>query len=184
MGTIQPARFLSHSGQILPGVRRVVNVATPAAGNDWTVIVPAGVQWSVRAGAAIFQASAQAATRLPGSRLTIDGVIVWQMYQSAGIDAGGFNLFSYTTATSPTQVGGLGDGVIIPFPDVWIPEGSLVQSFTNSLQSGDTYGNVALLIEEVYVTNAQLSELERANEALELKMARSLAAAATTNNGA
>lgn len=170
-GTIQPSRFLSHTGRVLPGVRRVVQVPNPAAGADWSVTVPAGVQWRVLSGVSTLTTSAIAATRHPTIDVTVDDVLVYIGPFSASIVANAAAQFSiYVDVASPIVASGTSDPfMIMPF-DI-IPQGGVIASHTNSLEAGDQWSATSLWVEEVYVTDAQLSEDARLHAQLERDIA-------------
>lgn len=184
MGTIQSARFLSHTGHILPGVRRALRVPTPAAGTDWSVTVPAGVQWNVRAGVGTLTTAAVAGSRYAGASVTVDGVATWQANLPAGQAESLAYVYTLAATVSAAVTTVAASGLIVPLPNLWLPEGTAIGSSTIGLLAGDQWSAIALTVEEVYVTNSQLSELERASEAETLKLERTMAAALAANNGA
>lgn len=164
MGVIQPSRTLTHAGSILPGVRRVLQVPSPAAGQDWIVVVPAGVQWWILGGVASLTTDATVANRLVNAIATVDGLQIWNV-QTAYAQAASLVL-SYTFESS----GGLfpgpngGNREIMPFPGAELPQGSVFGVHTANLDAADQWSNISLWVEEYYFTNAQLSELERSKE--------------------
>ena len=184
MGTIQPARFLSHSGQILPGVRRTLPVNKPAADTDWKVTVPSGVQWNVRAGTATLVTSATAGSRYAGVTVTVDGLLTWSITSNAAQAASETYPYSFTASTSSGYYASSAYGSVLPLPDMWLPEGTVIASLTFGLLAGDQWQNIALSVEEVYVTNGQLSEIERSVEAIDMMLARqAVASAGSAQNG-
>lgn len=170
-GTIQPSRFLSHTGQVLPGVRRIVNVKNPAAGADWSVTVPAGVQWKVIGGAANFTTSATVDSRHPfmivkwdGYRLSTAGTVV-SIAASSGLTLG------ITSDPAVAYAIGVAQEVGLTLPNLYFPDGTTIGTNTASLQAGDQWSSIALWVEEVYVTDAQLSEDARLHAELERDIA-------------
>lgn len=171
-GTIQPSRFLSHTGYVLPGVRRIVNVSEPAVATEWSVAVPAGVQWRILGGTAALHTDATVANRQPNAIVTIEGVQVSSAVSPATITAG-----SDVTYTAITDVVVANDtvhndkqGLIYPF--VFIPQGGTIGTSGSNLQAGDQWSAIALWVEEVYVTDAQLSEAARIEAELNREIAQ------------
>lgn len=166
-GNIQPARFLSHTGKILPGVRRVVQVPNPAPATGWNVTVPAGVQWYVLAGYADLATDATVGNRFIGMKLTVNGVLVKNVATSGAIAP---------SSTAPVNFGS-GPGVqsgqtgavygLVPLSNGLLPTGSNVAMTASGYGAGDQWSSIALWIEEVYVTDSQLSEIQRERETLQ-----------------
>lgn len=166
-GAIQPARFLSHTGKVLPGVRRVVQVPEPAAGADWTVTVPGGMQWYILSGTATLTTSATVDNRQPVITETVDGVTIWPGLQSLSFGAS-------TTKVIPVLLdGGFVSGaategdIFLAAPSNLLPPGTVIASDTALLQVGDQWSAISLWVEEVYVTDNQLSEIARLHADLE-----------------
>ena len=165
MGAIQPARFLTHSGKILPGVRRIVHVPNPAAGADWQTVVPAGVQWRILSGIATLTTSAAAGNRGATSTVIVDGVLIWNGHSSA-FTAGS------TAQVYPIVVGGANEQTYITngveslwYQDVFYPQGSVIGTSTSSINVADQWSAISLWVEEVYFTDSQLSTIETLREA-------------------
>lgn len=170
-GTIQPSRFLSHTGQVLPGVRRVVQVTNPAAGADWTVTVPAGVMWEVRAGVATLTTSATVDTRVPTMGVTVDDTLVWSVPWPSGQAAGKVVTFPVGTGMANGAVYANGSSPALLLPDDLLPQGAVIATSTALLQVGDQWSGISLWVEEVYVTDPQLSEDARLHAELERDIA-------------
>lgn len=160
-------RFITGEGKRLPGVRRVVKVANPAAGTDWSVAVPSGVMWRLATGVATFTASAAVANRFPGlSFVTSDGMI----FRSPDGNAIAANVVSnrtYVCNGINAQTINNGQWSEVAVPDVWIPSGTLVSSNTTAMDVADQWSNINLYVEELYATDQLLSEWhEREMEAI------------------
>lgn len=160
-GTIQPARFLSHTGKVLPGVRRVVQVASPGAGNNWQVVVPGGVQWFVIGGQFTLTTDATVANRLPAMTVTVNGVGVWYVQPSNALPAGSVGKYTVVSGLSQTGNVGFASGQIVVLPPTWVPEAAVIASSVVNLDATDTLTGITLWVEEVYVTDQQLSEIAR-----------------------
>ena len=161
MGTIQPARFLTDAGQILPGVVRVVTQPNPAAGADFTVNVPAGVMWKIISGQATLTTSATVATRIPQIQLTSQGHDIG-VYPGNETDAASITAVVTFSQCLPSvsAPGGLNNSTIA-LPTYPLVQGDTFGSDTVALQAGDQWSAIAFAIEEIYFTNPQLAELER-----------------------
>lgn len=160
-GVIQPARFLSHTGKILPGVRRLVPVPNPAPEAEVSVEVPAGVQWFLLGLIVSLTTSAAVGNRGTSLRLTVQGVEVWSIpgfYQAAAgtvatvVGLGGVAPVAYADQTSDATV---------PLPTFNLEPGSIITTGSYGLLAGDQWSMPGLYIEEIYVTDPQLSEIAR-----------------------
>lgn len=163
-GAIQPARFLTDTGDILPGVSRVVKVPAPGAGNEWSITVPGGVQWKILSGRAQLVTSATVATRIPEIQLTSEGVDIGRYPCNVTVTAGVTSRVAFSQQLGTfTPVAGVVDG-FIALP--WFPlgPGDTISSLTTALQAGDVYDSINIRIAEYYFTNQQLSEIERYTE--------------------
>lgn len=151
-------RFITGEGKRLPGVRRVVNVANPAAGADWSVAVPSGVMWRLTTGVATLTTSAAVANRLPGlSFVTSDGMI----YRSPDDNAIGANVVAnrvYVCNGVNAQTVNNNSWSEVAVPDMWIPSGTLISSNTTAIDVADQWSNIHLFVGELYATDQLLSE--------------------------
>jgi hypothetical protein len=161
---IQPARFLTDAGRILPGVRRLVNVPSPASGADFTQVVPGGVMWRVSSAQAFYLASATVASRNIGVSLSVNGSTVWLSRNTSALTASQQATMNFASGLPLFLGGGNGSDILIPLPQAVIPPGGVIASSTNQLQAGDQWSGIAMWIEEYYFTDQLLSELERERE--------------------
>lgn len=129
------------------GRMRVVTVANPAAGTDFSVTVPAGVVWKLEGFAALYTASAVAADRLPVFEIT-DAVpnLITETFANAAITAGlavrlaGFQgAFPFATAT---------DGLLSLPVNLRLLPGWIFKSVTAGKQAADQWSAIALTVEE------------------------------------
>lgn len=158
MGSGDDPVFLSPYGRRLPGVRRAVNIAAPAAGADISLKVPGGVMWRVVSLHATLTTSAVAGSRFPGWVVKVDGVTV--VNYSAGISNtanGGPNDFTFAPGAGAAVQAAFFSGWI-PIPDFIMPSNAVFGPITNGLLAGDQWSAGGLLIEELYVTDQELSE--------------------------
>lgn len=166
-GVPSAARFLSRTGDIYPGARRVVPVAQPAAGSNWQVVVPGGVMWNIRAGVATFTADATVANRLPGLLVTVNGQQVWNIADNTPVLASTSVTMNFASGFQAIQSGAGGTRLLLPLPDVNLPSGAVVQSQAAGEDTGDQWTGVNLYIEEYYFTDEQLTEIEAGREQAE-----------------
>jgi hypothetical protein len=132
-----------------PGFIYGFNVANPAAGNDFTQIIPALVRWRLKSIYALFTASAVAANRFPNWNLTLLTGGLYRGQAIAAVLASTNSLIigiAGATYTPPAEFQ-LIQYIPIP-PDLIMPAGSVISSFTPNKDVGDTWTNITLNIEE------------------------------------
>ena len=138
------------SDRHVPGVRRVVTVASPAAATDWSVTVPGGRTWKIVLGQWQLVTSSNAGNRYVRAQFTIHNQVVW-----TSVDNTAFTLTSNTetisVATSATAgVYNNANGYsVLNIPQLWLPDGSQFGTQT-SFQTGDQYQSIRLLVEELF----------------------------------
>lgn len=153
-----PPRFVSREGLVLPGVRRTINVPNPAAGAGWSVAVPGGVQWRVLEAQYSFVSDAVVANRIPRIEYVQGGNVTW--FRGS---------LTITASSNITIVGNISDApsgadqqvfsfLYCPMPKWWLDPGDSVQGLVSAIDPGDQVSNIFLIIEELYATNADLSE--------------------------
>ena len=151
-------RFITREGKILPGVRRVVNVPQPAAGSEWSVQVPAGVTWRVLGGQYSFGTSAVVGNRIITLQSVIDvAVVAWTFYNATIPASNGITVIvlpgpNFSTGTA------LNGRTQLFMPYMFLPAGAIIGSWSSGLDAGDQYSGIHLYIEELYATDAVLSE--------------------------
>lgn len=170
-GTIQPSRFLSHTGQVLPGVRRVVNVPEPAAGTNLSVTVPAGVQWWVTAAYGTFLASATVSNRNLYTFVSVNGQVVWQVSQGATVVASSTGVFGLQSTSGYTGQTTATFRSIISLPDAPLPQEAEIAVSADGMEADDQFRAMTMWVEEIYVTDAQLSEMARMEAELQRDVA-------------
>lgn len=167
VGTIQPARFLSHTGRVLPGVRRVVQVPSPAAGADWSVTVPGGVQWRILSGLSTLATSVTVGHRYPDAKVSVDGEQVYGITANGGIDESA--TIVYAIVTDPNTAGAWNGSAtnLYAYPFTFFPQQAQIGVTTSNLDVADQWSNIVLWIEEVYETDQQLTQRELDKETVE-----------------
>lgn len=166
-GTIQPSRFLSHTGQIMPGVRQVVTTGKPVAGAGWSVVVPAGVMWWVIAARFYMTTSATVASRYAYLSVAVDGTTVWDGAAELAQVASTTILYSFSSTVSYQPVTTSTNSSLVPFPDVLLPQGGVITGNIYNIDAADQVSAASLYIEEYFFTDAQLSEDARLHAELE-----------------
>ena len=123
-----------------------LTIANPAAGAEWSVTVPTGEQWIVRAVRARFVSSAAVATRFP-NLVEDDGAgnLTVQSAPATGIAAaqtwdiswfhGAVNIQNNNVQCNPWTL------------DTRMPPGFLIRSITGNIQAADQWSAIALLVE-------------------------------------
>jgi hypothetical protein len=130
-----------------PGILRSINVATPAAGVEWSQTVPTGARWVVRAGNSVFTASGAVANRSPAIVFDDGATILY----TASVDT-----FRTAGQGATPQLGPVFKGASVDNAGFVVPMGSLmalfagwrIRSITGSIQAADTWTLIQLLVEE------------------------------------
>lgn len=175
MRGVTPARFLTLDTEILPGVRRQAVVPNPAAGSDWTFTVPGGCIMRMLGGTATLTTSATVANRNLGMVTRMFGQPVQLAANTANITASSTATPLYQLGTTTNLLSVIMGYSQIVFVTQWLNEGDSISSFTTNLQAADQYSGIYLAIEEVRVTNEQLTELQAEKEQREAQEASSIA---------
>jgi hypothetical protein len=167
-GTIQPARFLTDTGEIRPGVRQVINVPNPAAGADWTYTVPGGQMCKVVAGTfTVAIAADSGASEYLFVALGSAGITVWRTVYESPDPSVTFPVYiSQVSQAYPS--GDEGRGVSTSLPNYVLSSGDTVGTEGINYAADDQYSAIALLIDVYYFTDEQLSALEVQKQAAEL----------------
>lgn len=171
MGTIQPSRYLSHTGKILPGVRRVFTVPQPAADAGFNFTVPGGVQWWVLSAFFTLLTSATVANRSVDATVTVDGLQIGEFVSGFAQVASTTGVYGLQSTGGYTAASVTTNGVMISLPGGQLPEGTTVAVNATNLSAGDQFSACNLWIEETYVTDPQLSEIARTRQELDREIA-------------
>lgn len=141
--------FTGNGVSALWGQRREVLVPAPAAGANWSYLLPSGYLHRVQLGHALLITSAQVASRQLGVQITdSDGALWWKMHQATGIPAAKHVHAFYNTSTT-TLASGPAEWVLVQLPEILLPAGFKVESFTTEIQTEDQYSDVRLLVEQL-----------------------------------
>lgn len=157
-----PARFLTHEGRVLPGVKQAIAIPEPPAGSEWSLTVPGGEQWMPLSLHYVLTTSAAVGNRYPGVAVYCAGLEVYRAICVTAIAAG--DVIDYTAVAGSGIVnGGTTAGIgMVQFPFVYLNAGDSLSSLTPGLQAGDQYSAVNALVERVFVTDSDITE--RADE--------------------
>lgn len=150
---------------------RPVFIASPAAGAEWSFVVPGGVTWEVIAVRAAFVTSAVVATRIPELDFTdADAKILGRIPPPATQVA--------STSTNILWNRGFGDhlnsggisGAALPF-DLPLSSGYTLRSNTFAIDVGDQWSAIVLFVREWDVT-ALMQEVEELDEQFQAYLSR------------
>lgn len=123
-------------------------VANPAAGADWIQTVPTGARWRLWATSASLTTSAAVANRSSSLRLD-DGVTpLWQAGHNVVQTAGITLLWTFTLGLANLVLASGTASTQPMLPVATLLAGWRIQSFTSSLQAGDQWSAIRLLVEE------------------------------------
>ncbi len=138
-----------HESQLSGGGKsKLVTVANPAAGANFTTTVPSGEHWIVKAVFFKLTTDANVANRLVGLKLDTDGdgkslVLFNANAHSAGWV--GYHNFSHSGAGSERT----GDYWLSPLPpDIHITEGGIIASLITNIQATDQIADIRILVEQ------------------------------------
>ncbi len=140
-------------------VRRVVPVPSPAAGADWSVAVPGGTLWVVRALKAQLATSAVVANRIPNLRVTDGTNVVCQIAHQQNITTGTTSILSWIAGWPGPFYGNLNQSLTDWFPEFPLHGGYVVGPVTANLDAGDQWSAIVATVDEYEVRG-----LERAWE--------------------
>jgi len=130
-----------------PGNITGVFGATPPAGSDWLITVPANTRWKVLQTSSSFQASAAVANRLISLQAFVFGFSTFVGEASVPVPASGSrSVLSWpSSAYTPADTNHL---IVSQQPDLFMRSGNTIESFTVGIQAGDQWGGVGMLVEE------------------------------------
>ena len=133
----------------IPGVRNVINVTNPGAGNEWSILLGQGYYWRLLCGQATLTTSAVVANRFPGIQLFDSNVNLFTLEVQAAVVA--------STTVTVTYVGGVvATPTVVNTPDfliggpaMWIEPGYTLRSVTPGKDPGDAYTAINLWFEQL-----------------------------------
>jgi hypothetical protein len=150
--------FLTNDTHVLEGVRRVVMVANPGAGADWSVTVPGGHQWRLIGGAGVFTTSAVVANRFSALQVSdSDGVFYFNGSTSAQAASLAITtVYVPSTALFPASL--FGPRNLVPFSPTWLRPGDILAASTFAIDVGDQWTSVRLRVEDCIYDNTALTD--------------------------
>lgn len=129
------------------GFLQRVTVATPAAGADWTITVPAHTRWRVTAGTATLTTSATVANRIAQVKLD-DGATAYFFGQpNQVVPASQTVSVNISRTSAPAATNNPNVSTLLP-PESLIPSGHRISSSTTNIQAADTYTAISIFVEE------------------------------------
>ncbi len=145
--------------------RRVVKGVTPAAGADWSVIVPGGRAWRVVSIAASLVTSAAAANRAPGLVVS-DGSTQFVNAGPSGVQAASLT-YAYGWYHSAAGIG-FSTWRTQPIPELFLPAGFVIASSTALMDAGDQWSAPVLWVVETTVREGPTDLAEAPDMVVEL----------------
>lgn len=133
-----------------PGNIRVMTVANPGAGADWSLSVTLNARWRIRSANALLTTSATVANRLPQIRLQHLSNVIWLGPPSQAVPAStAANVSSSNAQVSATTVPTVVN-CALPSEPTLLGNGATtsVSSVTANIQAADQWSNIAVEIEE------------------------------------
>jgi len=131
------------------GVTRSVTIANPAAGSDWSIVLPTGVLWILNSVSATLVTSATVGNRTPALVVTDNtGHIV---YNGAAAYAQAASLtwtYSWSGGGIAPPAGTTQNGGSIP-AGLRVPAGWTIMTATPNRQAGDQWQNIVLGVQEL-----------------------------------
>lgn len=135
-------------------VREIV-VAPPAAGAEWSQTVPPGAAWEPLSILEAFTTSAVVANRTPRIRVSDpDGGLVSRVASTIVQAASGTNRYTFLPTVTASVTANAAT-IVLPLPAVLIPSGWVIASDTSTIDVGDQYTGVILVVREWSVPAVQ-----------------------------
>lgn len=127
---------------------RVVRLADPAAGTDWTLQAPGSSTWRVTSMVARFVTSAVVANRFPRFQAT-DGTSTWWLQPSTAVVAAGATV-DYALNTGASQEALTGGIAIGPLPaaGLLLRPGHRFTVATDLIDAGDQWSRLVFMVDE------------------------------------
>lgn len=151
--------FLSDESRVLRGVKRTVTVPAPASATDWSVTVPGGRQWRIRAAFATLVTSATAGSRFVGASITDGNATLWRMQNTAAHPASTTAGYTFAQTRAPLNITGISNFGPIELMFGWYPAGYTIASLVNGYQAGDQWSAVNIAIEELLFDDTTLTDM-------------------------
>jgi hypothetical protein len=130
------------------GLTRSVTVANPAAGADWSVTVPAGVQWVLQRVRAVLTTAAGGGNRTPDLQI-LDAAANLVLEAPGGANQAGGLTESWVWSTGATTTTTAGSTNMVNLPtNVRLLPNWVVRTVTANLAAGDQWSSIVLSVVE------------------------------------
>jgi hypothetical protein len=133
-----------------PVVLRVLPVAQPAAGADFSFAVPGESSWGLVAVSATLVTSAAVANRVPVLRFTDGSNVYFRKPALAAITATLTTQVSWVPELGSDQTALSGGALTVPLPTVYLAPGNVIACSTTAIDVGDQWSNVVVTAVEVF----------------------------------
>ena len=117
--------------------------------------------WRIIGGLATFVTSAAVANRTVGCQVKLGGNVAQFTYNTTAVTAGLTIQAVYQPSTGTTSPAKLVNLQSVPFVPCWLEQGDSFGSLTGLMDVADQYSAISLVVEELWLTNQELSERER-----------------------
>src|SRR5215471_958286 len=139
--------FPGGAADSITGERRIINVAAPGAGNEWSLTFGAGFFWRLLCGQSTFTASAAVANRFPGIQISDGNVNLATIDTQAAIVATTVATVTYVPTYATIETAASAPNVVVGVPPIWFEAGFIIRSSTVGRDVGDTYTLINLWFE-------------------------------------
>ena len=140
----------------LEGLKEVVTVKAPGNGSDWTQVVPGGEQWRVLLARSILTASAVVANRVVRWTVQSADGIIGEVESSAAQVASATVRYTFIGGAYAAQAGQSAGRPSLGVPLLWLPSGFVFGVATSGLDAGDSWSNIVLWVERLYVADGAM----------------------------
>lgn len=135
---------------VTPGLYpRVVRIANPGAGSEWSQAIPGDREWQVLTVRGTYTASAAVATRQVRLKFNDGTRDYWIVPTVLGENAGEQVIYGWATELGDVMLPTAGDNTVgIPLPRIVMLPGHRLLSDVRNRQSGDAWTDVSLYVLE------------------------------------
>lgn len=141
-------------------IPRIITVANPVAGADWSQTVTSSSIWFVQSVRAQLNTAAAVATRAPALRLTNGEITIWEVLGGSTVAATGVGRYNYTCGLGYSTNDGNSGIHVGAMPEMPILGGWSLQSSTTSIQAADQWSGIQIYVLELEETPYEV-ELQR-----------------------
>jgi len=130
-----------------PGVIRVIAVATPAVGQNWTQTVPTGARWIIRLIQSVFTSTAPN-NQQPNLQIADATGLNLQIQSPVKVVGAGTTVFEWFAGGPSLVAQNNVDQLSLPNPLILVP-GAYVRVSTAGILAGDAWTGIQLWVEEL-----------------------------------